>query len=102
MAKTQQMISSKVIKESLKLPLSTVKIRRRLCEAKLPARCPCKVLIVEKMKRLQFSKEHFDWPKEEWRHILWADEARLFFMVVGAAESLSDDPQTPNSSHSTL
>ncbi len=97
MAKTQPMISSRVIKQSLKLPLST--IIRRLCEAKLLARSPCKGLIVEKMNRLQFAKEHIDWPKDKWRHILWTDEARLFFLGLGAADSLSDNPQTLNSSH---
>ncbi len=63
MAKTQPMISSRVIKESLQLPVSTVTIRRRL-----------------------------DWPKEKWCNILWTDEARLFFLGLGATDSLPDDP----------
>ncbi len=63
MAKTQPMISSRVIKESLQLPVNTVTIRRRL-----------------------------DWPKEKWWNILWTDEARLFFLGLGATDSLPDDP----------
>ncbi len=57
-------------------------IGRRLCEANKPPQSP----IAEKMKRLQFAKEHIDWPKEKWCHILWTDEARLFFLGLGAAD----------------
>uniref|UniRef100_A0A3Q4AFN3 Transposase Tc1-like domain-containing protein n=1 Tax=Mola mola TaxID=94237 RepID=A0A3Q4AFN3_MOLML len=80
MAKAQPMISSRMIKNSLELPVSTVTVRRRLCEANLFTRIPRKVPLLKKrhvQKRLQFAKEHINWPKEKWRNILWTDESKV-------------------------
>lgn len=78
MAKAQQMMSSREIKDQTVTCKCSVTIRRRLCEAKLSTRSPDKVPLLQTrhvLKRLQFAKEHIDWPKEKWRHILWTDES---------------------------
>uniref|UniRef100_A0A673AAR4 Transposase Tc1-like domain-containing protein n=1 Tax=Sphaeramia orbicularis TaxID=375764 RepID=A0A673AAR4_9TELE len=72
MAKTQPMISSRELKDGLKLPVSTVTIRGHLCEANLSARSPCRVPLLKKdmLKRIQFAKEHINRPKEKWRKLM--------------------------------
>uniref|UniRef100_A0A3Q3JD62 Transposase Tc1-like domain-containing protein n=1 Tax=Monopterus albus TaxID=43700 RepID=A0A3Q3JD62_MONAL len=59
---------------------NTVTVRSRLCEANLFSRIPRKVPLLKKwhvQKRLQFAKEHINWPKEKWRNILWTDESKI-------------------------
>lgn len=98
MVKTQPMISSRMIKDSLKLPVSTVTIRRRLCEANLSARSPRKVPLLRKrhvLKRIQFAKEHIGWPKEKWRNILWTDESKIvLFGSKGRRQFVRRPPNT--------
>lgn len=80
LAKQNPSISSRKIKDDLQLSMSTVTIRRRLLEAKLPARSPRKVPLLTKKhvaRRLAFAKAHRDWPKEKWRNILWSDESKI-------------------------
>uniref|UniRef100_A0A4W4FNT4 Transposase Tc1-like domain-containing protein n=1 Tax=Electrophorus electricus TaxID=8005 RepID=A0A4W4FNT4_ELEEL len=80
MAKKHPIISSREIKDDLQLPASTATIRRCLREAKLFARNPRKVPLLEKkdvLKRLQFAKEYIDWPKEKWCNILRTDEGKI-------------------------
>ena len=98
MAKTRPMISSREIRDELRLPVSTVTIRRRLCEANLSARSPRKVPLLKKrhvMKRIQFAKDHIDWPKEKWRNILWTDESKIvLFGSKGRRQFVRRPPNT--------
>ena len=65
-----------VIKDSLKLPVSTVAIRRLLYESKIIGKkLPQSPTLKRKrdmLKRIWFAKERIDWPKEKWLNILWA------------------------------
>lgn len=80
LSKKHPFLSSKHIKSSLNLNVSTSTVRRRLIEANLHARSPRKVPLLTKRhikQRLIFAKEHADWPLEKWRNILWSDESKV-------------------------
>ena len=103
--KTQPMTSSTDLQANLKVHVSASTIRRRLCEAKLPARSPRKVPLLQKrhvLKRLQFAKEHVKWPKEKWRNVLWTDESKIVLYGSRAAVTLRGDLPTLHSNRSTL
>ena len=53
-------------------------VRRRLTEAGYPARKARKKPLLTKRHRrdrLKWAKEHKDWTVEQWRNVLWSDEA---------------------------
>lgn len=85
------MISSRVIKDRLKIPVSAVTTRRRLCGANLSARSP------PPRKVPLFAREHVNRPKENWRTILCTDESNIvpFFgsMFVRAPQNTELKPQ---------
>ena len=81
-AKTQLTISSSVIEEGLKSPVSTITIRRRPCEAKISARSSRTVQLLKK-KRLQSTKVHIGWPKEKLSNMLWTDESKIVLFGSG-------------------
>ena len=102
-AKIQPIITSRKIKDDLKLPVSAVTVRRHLIEAKLSARNPHKAPLLKKwhvQNRLQFGL------KRKRCNILLIDESKivLFFSGRVVVDSTSDDPHPGvlNSSHSTL
>lgn len=76
------------IKSELELEASVETIRRRLREHNLAAHSPRKVPLLTKRhvaQRLKFANEHFDWPTEKWRNILWTDESKI--VLYGARGS---------------
>ena len=75
MSKTQPMISSRILKTGLKLPVGPVTIRRQLCEAKMvvgwwqeaPTKSHCS-------KKTTHANEVI---MEKWSNILWTDESKI-------------------------
>ena len=79
-SKKNPFVPATVLKEELCLPVSTSTVKRRLRDANLFARSPRKVPLLKKIhlkNRLQFAKDHVDWPVSKWRNILWSDESKI-------------------------
>ena len=98
MAKTQPIITSRKIKDDLKLPLSPVAVGRRLIEAKLSARSPCRAPLLKKrhaQNEFKFAKEHIDWSKEKCRNILWTDESKIVLFEFSGHRQYVRQPPGP-------
>lgn len=83
--KKDPFISSSKLTEKLQVSVSDRTIRRRLLQASLRARRPAKKPLISKRnqkKRLQFAKDHLNWPESKWRSILFSDESK--FNIIGS------------------
>ena len=80
LVKENPSISAKQVKTELNLEICDRSVRNRLTEAKLPARSPRKVPLLNKRhkkNRLKFAKDHVDLPLDKWRNVLWPDGSKI-------------------------
>lgn len=73
-----------LVKE-LGLPISSKTASRRLAEADFRTYRPAKKPLISKryqQKRLQFARDHIDWPLSKWKAVLFSDESK--FNLVGS------------------
>lgn len=80
--KKDPFISSRNIRESLSLEISTRTICRRAVESGLKAYRQAKkpfISLKNRRARLEFAKEHVDWSKEKWMTVLFSDESKFNF-----------------------
>ncbi|CDQ85386.1 unnamed protein product [Oncorhynchus mykiss] len=73
------------LNSTLKTPVSTSTVKRRLRDAGLLGRVVKKktcLRLANKNKRLRWAKEHSHWTEEDWKKVLWTDESK--FEVFGS------------------
>lgn len=78
--KRDPFVTSSALKKQYQLDIDTSTIRLMLLKNDLRARSARKVPFLSKRnikQRLQFAKEHINWPVSKWRNILWSDETKV-------------------------
>lgn len=80
LAKKTPFISSRVIKDEIKLSVSSRTIRRRLHEVGLKSFFAKKKPLLRAAnirKRLDFAKKYINMPKTFWDKVIWSDESKF-------------------------
>ena len=60
------------------------KINRRLNEVSLKcyrSRRKSSITQVQKVKRLKWAKDHYNWTFEDWKSVIWSDECFINFII---------------------
>ena len=73
------------LNSTLKTPVSTSTVKRRLWDAGLLGRVAKKkpyLRLANKKKALRWAKEHRYWTEEDWKKVLWTDKSK--FEVFGS------------------
>ena len=74
------------LKKNLQITISPTTVRRRLKEYGLKGCIACKKPLLResnRIKRLQWAKEHVNWTPEQWARVLWTDESPFVLFWKG-------------------
>lgn len=78
LALTTRSISRQQIIQNLQLPISKTTMSRRLKEKGLRGRVAAKKPFISReniKKRLKWARDHKNWTQDQWKKVLWSDEA---------------------------